>query len=157
MLTESMGGGSMKVGYVLLDGCGDRPVPSLNFTSPLEAANTPNLDRIASRAKLGYVTTVGKGIAPESDIAVFNMLGYSFGSAYPGRGVVEAIGAGLKLKDGDLALRANLASTKGRRIVDRRAGRNLTQAEAEELAKEVGSENGWPRILELFGAAAAAA
>jgi len=127
----------MKVGYVLLDGCGDRPVPSLNFTSPLEAANTPNLDRIASRAKLGYVTTVGKGIAPESDIAVFNMLGYSFGSAYPGRGVVEAIGAGLKLKDGDLALRANLASTKGRRIVDRRAGRNLTQAEAEELAKEI--------------------
>ena len=137
MLTESMGGGSMKVGYVLLDGCGDRPVPSLNFTTPLEAANTPNLDRIASRAKLGYVTTVGKGIAPESDIAVFNMLGYSFGSDYPGRGVVEAVGAGLKLKDGDLALRANLASTKGRRIVDRRAGRNLTQAESEALAKEI--------------------
>ena len=127
----------MKVGYILLDGCGDRPVRSLNFTTPLEAAYTPNLDRVAARAKLGYVTTVGKGIAPESDIAVFNMLGYSFGKGYPGRGVVEAVGAGLKLRDGDLALRANLASAKGRRIVDRRAGRNLTQAEAEALAKEL--------------------
>ncbi len=127
----------MKVGYVLLDGCGDRPVPSLNFTTPLESAYTPNLDRVASRARLGTVTTVGRGIAPESDIAVFNMLGYSFGRGYPGRGVVEAVGAGLKLKDGDLALRANLASAKGRRIVDRRAGRNLAQEEAEALAKEV--------------------
>jgi 2,3-bisphosphoglycerate-independent phosphoglycerate mutase len=127
----------LKAGYVLLDGCGDRPVPSLNFTTPLEAAYTPNLDKIAGAANLGRVTTVGRGIAPESDIAVFNMLGYSFGKGYPGRGVIEAVGSGLKLKDGDLALRANLASAKGRRIVDRRAGRNLTQPEAEALAEEM--------------------
>jgi 2,3-bisphosphoglycerate-independent phosphoglycerate mutase len=127
----------MKFGYVLLDGCGDRPDPNLNFTTPLEAAYTPNLDRLASRAKLGRVTTVGKGIAPESDIAVFNMLGYSFDKGYPGRGVVEAVGAGLEVRDGDLALRANFASVRGRRIVDRRAGRNLTQEEAERLASDV--------------------
>lgn len=128
----------MKVGYVLLDGCGDRPVPSLNYTTPLESAYTPNLDRIASRSKLGTVTTVGRGIAPESDIAVFSMLGYSFPSGYPGRGVVEAVGAGLDVKDGDLALRANLASAKGRKIVDRRAGRDLSQEEAEGLARDLG-------------------
>lgn len=127
----------MKAGYVLLDGCGDRPVPSLNFTTPLEAAYTPNLDKIASKSALGNVTTVGKGIAPESDIAVFSMLGYSFASGYPGRGVVEAVGAGLDVKDGDLALRANLASAKGRRIVDRRAGRDLSQDEAERLAEDL--------------------
>ena len=127
----------MKVGYVLLDGCGDRPVPSLNFTTPLEAAYTPNLDRISAHARLGSVTTVGRGIAPESDIAVFNMLGYAFGGDYPGRGVVEAVGAGLKMRDGDLALRANFASARGRRIVDRRAGRNLTQEEADRLAEEI--------------------
>lgn len=127
----------MKVGYVLLDGCADRPVPALNFTTPLEAAYTPNLDRIASRSKLGRVTTVGKAIAPESDIAVFNMLGYAFGEGYPGRGVVEAIGAGLEVRDGDVALRANLASAKGSRIVDRRAGRDLTQEEAEALARDL--------------------
>ena len=127
----------MKVGYVLLDGCGDRPVPAMNHTTPLEAAFTPNLDRVAARSKLGTVTSVGKGIAPESDIAVFNMLGYSFESGYPGRGVVEAVGTGLEMRDGYLALRANLASAKGRRIVDRRAGRNLTQEEAERLARDV--------------------
>lgn len=127
----------MKIGYVLLDGCGDRPVPALNYTTPLEAAFTPNLDHIASRSMLGMVTTVGKGIAPESDIAVFNMLGYSFAKDYPGRGVVEAVGSGLEVKDGDLALRANLASARGRSIVDRRAGRDLTQEEAEALAEDI--------------------
>ena len=129
----------MKVGYILLDGCADRPVPELNFVTPLEAANTPNLDRIASRSNLGEVTTVRKGVAPESDIAVFNMLGYSFEKGYPGRGVVEAVGAGLEMKDGYLALRANLASAKGRSIVDRRAGRNLTQEEAEGLGQDLKS------------------
>jgi 2,3-bisphosphoglycerate-independent phosphoglycerate mutase len=127
----------LKVGYVLLDGCADRPVPALNYTTPLEAANTPNIDRIASRSRLGLVTTVGKGVAPESDIAVFNMLGYSFERNYPGRGVVEAVGAGLEMKDGYLALRANLASAIGRKIIDRRAGRNLTQKEADSLSEEL--------------------
>jgi len=127
----------MKIGYVLLDGCADRPVPGLNYTTPLEAAYTPNLDRIAARSRLGSVTTVGKGIAPESDIAVFNMLGYSFRGGYPGRGVIEALGSGLAVRKGDLALRANLASGTRGRIVDRRAGRNLTQEEAELLAKDL--------------------
>jgi 2,3-bisphosphoglycerate-independent phosphoglycerate mutase len=127
----------MKIGYVLLDGCGDRPAPNLNYTTPLEAAYTPNLDKIAAISRLGTVTTVGKGIAPESDIAVFNMLGYSFEKGYPGRGVIEAVGSGLEVRNGDLALRANLASARGGRIVDRRAGRNLTQDEAELLARDL--------------------
>jgi len=127
----------LKLGYVLLDGCGDRQVPALNYTTPLEAAFTPNLDRISSRARLGNVTTVKRGVAPESDIAVFNMLGYSFDKGYPGRGVVEAVGSGLEMKDGDVALRANLASARGSMIVDRRAGRNLSQEEAEALAEDL--------------------
>ena len=127
----------MKIGYVLLDGCADRPVPSLNYTTPLEAAYTPNLDRVASRSRLGNVTTVGKGIAPESDIAVFNMLGFAFERGYPGRGVIEAVGSGLDVVDGDLAVRANFATAKGSRIVDRRAGRDLTQVEVEILADDL--------------------
>jgi len=129
----------MKIGYILLDGCADRPSPQLNFTTPLEAAYTPNLDEVARRSNLGRVVTVGRGVAPESDIAVFNMLGYSFEKGYPGRGVIEAVGCGLEVRPGDLALRANLASAKGRRIVDRRAGRNLTQQEAVRLAEGLNS------------------
>jgi 2,3-bisphosphoglycerate-independent phosphoglycerate mutase len=127
----------LKAGYVLLDGCADRPVPGLNYTTPLESAYTPNLDRIASRSKLGRVTTVGRGVAPESDIAVFNMLGYPFEEGYPGRGVVEAVGSGLEMRDGYLALRANLASARGDLIIDRRAGRDLTQEEADRLADDI--------------------
>ncbi|MBI3858786.1 MAG: 2,3-bisphosphoglycerate-independent phosphoglycerate mutase [Thaumarchaeota archaeon] len=127
----------MKLGYVLLDGCGDLPHPSLNYTTPLEAAYTPHLDLLAGGSRLGTVVTVKKGVAPESDIAVFNMLGYSFGKGYPGRGVVEAVGSGMLVRDGDLALRANLASVSGRKIIDRRAGRNLTDVEARAIAEEV--------------------
>lgn len=127
-----------KVGYILLDGCSDRPVPSLNYSTPLEVADTPNLDKISRRGRMGRVITVGRGISPESDIAVFNMLGYSFAKGYPGRGVVESIGAGLDVKDGDLALRANFATREGGMITDRRAGRDMTQDDAKGLGDELG-------------------
>jgi 2,3-bisphosphoglycerate-independent phosphoglycerate mutase len=126
-----------KVGYILLDGCSDRPVPALNYSTPLEVASTPNLDAIARQGRMGRVITVGRGISPESDIAVFNMLGYSFDKGYPGRGVVESIGAGLKMKDGDLALRANFATTSNGKITDRRAGRDMTASDAETLQEEL--------------------
>ena len=125
------------VGYVLLDGAADRPNPRLNFTTPLEAAYTPNLDSIARSSRVGRVVTVRRGVAPESDIAVFSMLGYSFAEGYPGRGVVEAVGAGMRFRDGDVAFRANLASVDGRKILDRRAGRNLTQEEANRIEKDL--------------------
>jgi len=128
---------SKKVGYILLDGCSDRPVPSLNYSTPLEVASTPNLDSIARMGRMGRVITVGKGISPESDIAVFNMLGYAFEKGYPGRGVVESIGAGVEMKDGYLALRANFATLAGRRIVDRRAGRDMTADQAKALQEEL--------------------
>jgi len=126
-----------KVGYILLDGCSDRPVPALNYSTPLEVASTPNLDAIAREGRMGRVITVGRGISPESDIAVFNMLGYSFDLGYPGRGVVESIGAGLDVKDGDLALRANFATTSNGKITDRRAGRDMTASDAETLQEEL--------------------
>ncbi len=126
-----------KVGYILLDGCSDRPVPSMNYSTPLEVASTPNLDRIARKAKMGRVITVGRGISPESDIAVFNMLGYSFEKGYPGRGVVESIGAGIDVKDGDLAIRANFATRADGKIIDRRAGRDMTADDAKTLQEEL--------------------
>ena len=129
--------GRKKVGYILLDGCSDRPVPSLNYSTPLEVASTPNLDKIARRGRMGRVITVGRGISPESDIAVFNMLGYSFDKGYPGRGVVESIGSGIDVKDGDLALRGNFATAVDGKIVDRRAGRDITEEDAKALQEEL--------------------
>jgi 2,3-bisphosphoglycerate-independent phosphoglycerate mutase len=125
--------------YVLLDGVGDLPHPDLGGRTPLEAATTPNLDKLAKNGVIGEVISVGKGIAPESDIAVFNMLGYKFHHAdYVGRGVIEAIGVGIDFKDGDLALRGNYATLNDEGvIVDRRAGRHIEKEDADGVAKEI--------------------
>jgi 2,3-bisphosphoglycerate-independent phosphoglycerate mutase len=125
--------------YVLLDGVGDLPHPDLDGKTPLEAANTPTLDKIASNGVIGEVISVGKGIAPESDIAVFNMLGYKFNHAeYAGRGVIEAIGIGIDFKDGDLALRGNFSTLNEEDvIIDRRAGRQIEKEDANGIAREI--------------------
>ncbi|MFZ8907563.1 MAG: alkaline phosphatase family protein [Nitrosopumilaceae archaeon] len=125
--------------YVLLDGVGDLPHPDLDGKTPLEAANTPILDKIAQNGAIGEVISVGKGIAPESDIAVFNMLGYKFHhSDYAGRGVIEAIGVGIDFKNGDLALRGNFSTLNDEgAIIDRRAGRQIEKEDAEGIAKEI--------------------
>ena len=125
--------------YVLLDGVGDLPHPNLVGKTPLDAASTPNLDRLAKNGTMGQVITVGKGIAPESDIAVFNMLGYKFKhDDYAGRGVVEAIGIGIDFKDGDLALRGNFATLNDDGvIIDRRAGRNIEKQDTETVSNEI--------------------
>ena len=125
--------------YVLLDGVGDLPHPDLEGKTPLEAANTPNLDKIAKNGAIGEVISVGKGIAPESDIAVFNMLGYKFHhSDYAGRGVIEAIGVGIDFKNGDLALRGNFSTLNDEgAIIDRRAGRQIEKEDSLEIAKEI--------------------
>lgn len=124
---------------MLLDGVGDLPHPDLNGKTPLAAAVTPNLDKLAKNGAMGEVISVGKGIAPESDIAVFNMLGYKFQhDNYVGRGVIEAIGVGTDFKDGDLALRGNFSTLNGDGIIiDRRAGRKIERDDANTIAKEI--------------------
>lgn len=126
----------MKTLLVVLDGIGDLPCKALGGKTPLEAARTPYLDKIAERSTLG-TTMIAGGIAPESDVGVFAVLGHDSLKKPVGRGLPEAIGAGMKFKDGMLALRANFSTCKGRRIIDRRVGRNLSEKEAGELAKEI--------------------
>lgn len=123
----------------MLDGVGDLPHPDLGGKTPLEAATTRNMDVLAKNGSMGQVISVGKGIAPESDIAVFNMLGYKFQhSDYVGRGVIEAIGIGVDFKDGDLALRGNFATLDNEgKIIDRRAGRRIEREDTEKISKEI--------------------
>jgi 2,3-bisphosphoglycerate-independent phosphoglycerate mutase len=133
-----------KLIYVILDGLGDDPIDAFDGRTPLEAASTPLLDGLAARGANGSVVTVGEGVAPESDIAVFAILGYDPFAHHTGRGPIEALGAGLDFASGDLAYRVNFAtvtrSSDGWDIVDRRVGRNLTSDEAHALAAEVEEE-----------------
>lgn len=128
-----------KLLYVVLDGLGDRPIKALGDKTPLEAAETPRMDKLAGSAKSGYVYTVGEKIAPESDIAVISILGYEADKYYTGRGPLESYAAGLEVKDGDLAYRVNFATKEpsSRKIIDRRVGRNLTTEEATILSGEI--------------------
>lgn len=125
--------------YVLMDGVGDLPHPDLDGMTPLEAASTPNLDELCRKGALGEVISVGRGIAPESDIAVFNMLGYKFSHTdYAGRGVIESIGVGIDFRDGDLALRGNFATLDGDGVItDRRAGRRISREDAVGISREI--------------------
>ena len=131
-----------KILYVVLDGLGDTPIKELGGKTPLDAALTPNMDKLAQKGKTGVVHTVGKGIAPESDIAVISLLGYDAHKYYTGRGPLESFAEGLKFADGNVAFRVNFATVEddGRTIKDRRVGRNLSTEEATYLAKEINSK-----------------
>jgi len=127
--------------YVILDGLGDRPVPTLGNRTPLEAAAVPFLGAMTLEGRTGLVQTVGQGIAPESDVAVTAMLGYDPFTYHTGRGVFEAVGGGIPFRDGDLALRGNFATGgDGRTILNGRAGRDLTSEDANALAEAVTRE-----------------
>lgn len=131
----------MKLIYVAIDGMGDLPIKSLGNKTPLEVAETPNMDSLAKTGKTGLMYSVQKGVAPESDVAVISLLGYDPFKYSTGRGVIEAVGIGLKMKDGDLALRCNFATLgEGKNILDRRVARSLSTEEATELTKAVNKE-----------------
>ena len=126
----------MKLIYVVIDGMGDMPIKALGNKTPLEAALTPSMNSLAKNGRTGLMYSVGRGVAPESDVAVISLLGYDPFKFSTGRGVIEAVGAGIGMEDGDLALRCNFATLgKGREILDRRVKRSLSTEEAAELSQ----------------------
>jgi 2,3-bisphosphoglycerate-independent phosphoglycerate mutase len=143
----------LKLIFVAIDGMGDIPIKSLCNKTPLEVADTPNMDSLAKTGKTGLMYSVRKGVAPESDVAVISLLGYDPFKYSTGRGVIEAAGVGLNMKDGDLALRCNFATLgEGKTILDRRVARGLSTKEATELTKAVNKEvklESYPAIFEF--------
>lgn len=122
---------------IVLDGLSDRPSAG-GPPTPLEAAKTPELDRRAAEGKLGRLSILGSGVAPESDAGVLALLGYDPEHDSPGRGVLEALGAGIPLAAGDVAIRSNFATVDGDgTVLDARVGRNLGTTEAATLARAI--------------------
>lgn len=125
-----------KVLLVICDGMGDRPVREFGNKTPLEAAKTPNLDRMAAEGSLGLMDPIAPGVRPGSDVATMSLLGYDPYRFYEGRGALEALGAGLDVFAGDVAFRCNFATVDDDfRVVDRRAGR--IQEGTHELAESI--------------------
>ena len=100
--------------YVMLipDGAGDRPVKALGSKTPLEAAKTPNLDRLASRSVVGLAENIPPGFTPGTDSGCMSLFGYDPARYYTGRGPLEAAQLGVKLEKDDLAFRCNLVTVE---------------------------------------------
>lgn len=113
-----------KILMIVLDGLGGLPV---NGKTELEAAQTPNLDSLARQSATGLHVPVSYGITPGSGPGHLGIFGYDPLKYQIGRGVLEALGLGLKLTPHDIALRGNYATKRDGLIVDRRAGRPPTE------------------------------
>jgi 2,3-bisphosphoglycerate-independent phosphoglycerate mutase len=113
-----------KILFIVLDGVSDRPCPELGDRTPLQAALTPVLDRIAGNGICGIMDTIAPGIRPGSDTAHLSLLGYDPEKYYTGRGPFEAEGCGIRMEPGMIGFRCNYATLDDQgRVVDRRAGR----------------------------------
>lgn len=124
-----------KVLMAIADGIGDRPHPLLDEQTPLEYAQTPNLDRLASKGITGMMDLIAPGIPVGTDMGHIILFGYE-PRHYPGRGPIEALGVGMDVNPGDIVFRCNFATIDDKGVViDRRAGRirEHTDAIAEAI------------------------
>jgi len=118
-----------KILFIISDGMGDLPSKKLNGKTPLEAAETPNLDKMAELGQTGLMHVLKPGVIPHSDEAHLTLFGYDLKKHYIGRGPFEAFGLGMHLKHGDIAFRCNFGTVSKGMVVDRRAGRIENVAE----------------------------
>ena len=122
----------MKYIIILGDGMADEPIGSLGGRTPLQAACKPSIDRVAALGRSGMLATVPAGFAPGSEIAILSVLGYDLPKVFEGRGSLEAASMGVRIEDGEMAMRCNLLTIEQGRIKNHSAG-HITSEEAAEL------------------------
>lgn len=116
----------------------DRPLEELGYKTPLEAAKTPNMDKLAKTGICGIMDPIKPGIRAGSDTSHISILGYDPYQVYTGRGPFEAAGVGVDVLEGDIAFRCNFSTANDDGIIiDRRAGR--IREGTDELAEAINS------------------
>jgi 2,3-bisphosphoglycerate-independent phosphoglycerate mutase len=135
----------MKYIIILGDGMSDEPIAELGNKTPLQAAQTPYMDNLASKGKNGLLDTVPDGFSPGSEIANLSVLGYDIPSVYEGRGVLEAASMGVDILSDELAMRCNLVCINGELLKNHSAG-HISTAEATELIHTLNEKIGIDRF-----------
>ena len=129
-MTELCSPTPSKIVMLVVDGLGGLPHPETG-KSELETASTPNLDKLAAQSACGLTTPVAHGITPGSGPGHLALFGYDPVKYLIGRGVLEAIGIGVEIKEGEVAARGNFCTVdESDLLVDRRAGRISTPESA---------------------------
>lgn len=122
----------MKHIIILGDGMADEPIPELGGKTPMEVANTPTMDWLASHGRVGRLKTVPVGYHPGSEVANMSVLGYDLDKTFEGRGSLEAASIGVPLLEGEMAMRCNLICIENGIIKNHSAG-HISNEEAAEL------------------------
>lgn len=122
----------MKHIIILGDGMADEPISELGDKTPMEVANTPTMDWLASHGRVGRLKTVPVGYHPGSEVANMSVLGYDLDKTFEGRGSLEAASIGVPLLDGEMAMRCNLICIENGIIKNHSAG-HISNEEAAEL------------------------
>lgn len=129
--------------YVIIipDGAADEAIEQLDGKTPLEAARTPNMDKISSTGRQGLVHTVPESMSPGSDVAQMSLLGYDPEEFYTGRAPIEAAAQDIELDANDWVFRCNLVTIIEGKMEDHSAG-HISTAEGTELIKEINAQLG---------------
>ena len=123
---------SLPILFIILDGLADRPQQVLNGLTPLEAAHTPHLDRLATLGTTGLLTPLAPGVPLESETAHFILFGYGL-EQFPGRAAFEAIGRGFEVPPGSVVLLASFAETT---VIDGKVRRDTLLWEKRQAQDE---------------------
>lgn len=133
----------MKTIIILGDGMADEPIKELNNKTPLQAANKPYIDLLASKGKSGLVDTIPAGFKPGSEIANLSVLGYDVPKVFEGRGSLEAASMEVDILADEMAMRCNLICIEDNKIKNHSAGHISTEEASqliEFLQKELGDQ-----------------
>ena len=123
----------------------DEPIEALGGKTPMQYADTPYMDKLAEMGVTGRMKTVPAGFAPGSEIANLSVLGYDVPKVFEGRGSLEAASMGVKIEDGEMAMRCNLICVEGDILKNHSSG-HITTEEADELIRFLNEKLGSDRI-----------
>jgi len=129
--------------YVIIvpDGAADEPIEQLGNKTAIEAAATPNMDRISRQGLQGTARTIPEGMEAGSDVAQMSLLGYDPRQYYRGRAPIEAVARNIELSEDDWVFRCNLVTIADDKMTDHSAG-GISTEEATQFIKELNEHLG---------------